>query len=336
MPTVAEHVVSPGAAALFRDALVWDNHGCMPLRPDDETFLPQLSRYHRAGIDVVSLNVGFDAVPWENTVRMLAHFRQWVRRHAADYVLIETVADIMQAKAAGKLGITFDIEGGCSLTQQLSMVELYYDLGVRWMLIAYNRNNVLGGGCQDDDQGLTVFGRRVVDEMARVGMVVCCSHTGWRTTLDVMQYSRNPVIFSHSNPLGVWSHKRNIRDDVIKACAATDGVVGINGIGPFLGQNDVRTETMVRHIDYVAALVGAEHVGIGIDYVFDRAELDEYLAKNPHIFPPSEGYGARLDIVEPEQLLPVCDQLLAMGYSDDDVRAILGGNHLRVAQRVWK
>ena len=180
----------------------------MPLRPDDEVFLPELARYHRAGTDVVSLNVGFDAVPWENTVRMSAHFRHWVRRHAADYKLIETVADVVQAKAEGKLGITFDIEGGCSLTEQLSMVELYYDLGVRWMLFAYNLNNALGGGCQDDDQGLTTFGRQVLDEMARVGMVACCTHTGFRTTMDVMQYSTNPVIFSHSNPLGVWKHKR--------------------------------------------------------------------------------------------------------------------------------
>jgi membrane dipeptidase len=308
----------------------------MPLRPDDDTFLPQLARYRRAGTDVVSLNVGFDAVPWENTVRMLAHFRHWVRQHSADYILIDTVGDVMQAKAEGKLGISFDIEGGCSLNDQISMVEMYYDLGVRWMLFAYNRNNSLAGGCQDDDHGLTAFGRQVLDEMARVGMVVCCTHTGFRTTMDVMEYSSNPVIFSHSNPLGVWKHKRNIRDEAIKACAGTDGVVAINGIGAFLGQNDVRTETVVRHIDYVANLVGAEHVGIGFDYVFDRAELDEFVAKNPHMFPPSEGYGVRQNLVEPEQLPAVADQLLAKGYSDDDVRAIVGGNHLRVAQRVWK
>jgi membrane dipeptidase len=334
--TVTDQPISARTAALLKDAIVWDDHGCMPLRPDDETFLPELIRYKRAGTDVVSLNVGFDAVPWENTVRMIAHFRHWIRQHPADYLLVESVDDVVRAKDEGKLGITFDIEGGCSLNDQLSMVEMYYDLGVRWMLIAYNLNNSLGGGCQDEDKGLTAFGRQVVDEMARVGMVVCCTHTGWRTTMDVMEYSKNPVIFSHSNPLGVWEHKRNIRDDVIKACAGTDGVVAINGIGSFLGNNDSRTETMVRHIDYVANLVGAEHVGIGIDYVFDRAELDEYLAKNPHIFPPSLGYGSAMNIVEPEQLPAVAEELLKKGYSDDDLRAILGGNHLRVAQRVWK
>jgi membrane dipeptidase len=336
MTTQLSAPTSAHAATVLRNALVWDDHGCMPLRPDDTSFLPQLARYARAGVNVVSLNVGFDAVPWENTVRMLAQFRHWVRQHADDFVLIQSVDDVLRAKAEGKLGVTFDIEGGCALADQLSMVELYYELGVRWMLVAYNRNNALGGGCQDDDRGLTTFGRQVLDEMARVGMVLCCSHTGHRTTMEAMGYSTNPVIFSHSNPLGVWPHKRNIADDVIKACAATDGVIALNGIGPFLGANDTRSETLVRHIDYVANLVGARHVGLGFDYVFDRAELDEYLANHPDIFPPSDGYAAGIGMVEPEQVPEVVELLLQKGYADEDVSAILGGNHLRVARRVWK
>lgn len=308
----------------------------MPLRPADTSFLPQLARYARSGTNIVSLNVGFDAVPWENTVRMLASFRHWIRQHPDAYLLIDSVDDILRAKAEHKLGVTFDIEGGCSLGGQLSMVELYRDLGVRWMLFAYNRNNALGGGCQDDDHGLTAFGRQVVDEMARVGMVVCCSHTGYRTTMDIMSYSTNPVIFSHSNPLGAWRHKRNISDEVIRACAATDGVVALNGIGPFLGQNDARAETLARHIDYVVNLVGARHVGLGLDYCFDNHELEEYLAAHPEVFPPEEGYGLPMHMLEPEQLPNLVECLFQMGYGDDDLRGILGGNHLRVARRVWK
>src|SRR5262249_43579943 len=116
-----------------------------------DVFLPQLERYRKAGVDVASLNVGFDAVPWENTVRVLAHYRRWVQTHPDDLVLVETVADIDRARRERKLAVTFDIEGGCSLADQLSMVGLYYDLGVRWMLIAYNRNNSLGGGCHHSD-----------------------------------------------------------------------------------------------------------------------------------------------------------------------------------------
>lgn len=321
---------------LVDESLVWDNHGCMPLRPHDTCFLPQLERYRKAGVDVISLNVGFDAFPWENTVRMLAHFRHWIRQHDRQYVLVESAPDVERARKDGKLAVTFDIEGGCALDGQLSLVELYYDLGVRWMLIAYNRNNALGGGCQDRDAGLTDFGRDVIDEMARKGMVVCCTHTGFRTTMEVMERSRNPVIFSHSNPLGVWKHKRNIRDEAIRACARTNGVVGINGIGLFLDGLEARTESIVRHVDYVGQLVGAAHVGLGLDYVFDRKELDEYIAGNPATFPPEDGYAAGIQMVEPERVAQIADSLVRLGYKDDDVRGILGGNHMRVARTVWK
>lgn len=314
-------------------AFVWDNHGCMPLRPDDERFLPQLERYAKSGVRIAALNVGFDAVPWAQTFQMLAQFRRWIRRHPRLYRLVETVADL--AAPDRRLGIFFDIEGGSALNGQLSLVELYRDLGVRWMLIAYNRNNLLGGGCQDVDRGLTKFGRAVVTEMERVGMTVCCSHTGFRTTMDVMRHATKPVIFSHSNALGVWKHKRNVRDDAIRACAATGGVVGLNGIGLFLGANDDRPETLARHVDYVVQLVGIDHVGLGLDYVFDSQELDDYLAANPTVFPPEEGYSAGIRMVAPEKIPDLAAELLRLDYRAADVRKVLGGNFLRVARANW-
>lgn len=327
--------LNPQTAALLADTLVWDNHTCMPLRPEDESFLPQLLRYRDAGVNVVSINVGFDAVPWENTFAMLALFRRWFGARPQDYVLVEKVADIELARRSGRLGVLFDIEGGSSLNGDLANVEKFYRLGVRWMLIAYNRNNLLGGGCQDEDEGLTDFGRKAIAEMERVGMVVCCTHTGHRTTLEVMERATKPVIFSHSNPLGVYQHRRNIQDDVIKACAATDGVVGINGIGTFLGKNDSRTETFVRHIDYVVQLVGPKHVGLGLDYVFDEEELAEFVAANPQMYPPGE-YGGACALVRPEQIPGIADGLVKLGYSTQDLRDILGENHLRIARQVWK
>src|SRR3546814_1364261 len=114
--------------------------------------------------------------------------------------------------------------------------------------------------------------------MARVGMVACCSHTGYRTARDVIEYSRNPVIFSHSNPRALFDHPRNIPDDLMLGCARTGGVVCLNGIGIFLGNNDTSTENYFRHMDYAVQLVGAAHVGIGLDYLFDVGELEEYIA----------------------------------------------------------
>jgi len=272
---------------------------------------------------------------------VLATFRHWVRQHGEHYVLADTVADIEAAKAQGRLAVVFDIEGGNAVAAHPGLVEMFYRLGVRWMLFAYNKNNTLGGGCMDDDSGLTDYGRQVIDEMERVGMVLCCSHIGHRTAREAMEYSSKPVIFSHSNPSAVYSHVRNISDDLMKACARSGGVVNINGVGLFLGDGpdgcgDNSTETLLRHIDYAARLIGPQHVGLGLDYVFDVAELEEYLQKNPNLFPVTPKQRASYVQVEPERFPLIAGGLLEMGYSDSDVQGILGDNNLRVARQVWR
>ena len=307
----------------------------MPLRPSDDRFLPQLARLRAAGVTVVSLNVGFDVEPIELHVRMLARFREWVRRRPDDYLLVERIEDVYAAKATGRLGIFFDIEGAKAIDDQLNLISLYYDLGVRWMLIAYNRSNRAGGGCLDAvDRGLTDFGASVVDEMARVGMVTCCSHTGERTSLDVIEHAKNPVIFSHSNPRALRDHPRNIRDHVIRACAAKGGVVCINGVGAFLGHNDTRSETVARHIDYVARLVGIDHVALGLDYVFDKEEVLAYLRAHPEAF-GGDAALAEVPFVAPEQIGEIADCLSSIGYAPSDIAQVLGRNLLRIAA-IWK
>lgn len=325
------------ARDLHQRALVWDNHACLPLRPDDE-FLPQLERFRRAGVDVVSVNAGFGDMDWRENIRVLAHFRAWLARRPEDYLLVRTLADIDRAKESGRLAVMFDVEGMDAVDEDPGFVQLYYDLGVRWMLLAYNRANRAGSGCQDmEDRGLTDYGRRVIDEMARVGMVLCLSHTGHRTAREALEYSRNPVIFSHSNPKALHAHERNIPDDLMTACAASGGVVGINGIGLFLGPgNDADTELVIRHLDYAVERIGVAHVGIGLDYVFDGAELEAYIAAHPDKFPPHLGYGAGMAMAGPEQFPEITEGLLRRGYGDAEVMAILGGNWRRVAEAVWK
>ncbi len=237
--------LSPAVTQLFAQTIVWDNHSCMPLRHEDDTFLPQLARHRATGANLVILNVSFDGCPHGTALNMLASFRSWIERHPEDYLIAASVADIESAKSDGRLAVAFDLEGGEAVEDHIGLVEAFYTLGVRWMLIAYNRNNKLGGGCQDEDTGLTDYGRAVIDEMERVGMVVDCSHTGYRTARDTMEYARKPVNFSHSNALAVTDHPRNIPDDLIRACAATGGVVNVNGIGLFLG--DPASSTDVLH-----------------------------------------------------------------------------------------
>jgi membrane dipeptidase len=315
---------------------VWDHHACMPLRPSDPTFLPQLARHKAAGFDAITVNIGFGEQGPEEHLRMIAALRHWLLARPQEYLLLLEPDDIERARASGRLAVGFDIEGANAVGDQLSLVQLYYDLGVRWMLMAYNNSNRVGGGCQDEDGGLTAFGRAVVAEMERVGMQVCVSHTGHRTVREVLDMATRPVIFSHSNCAALHPHPRNIPDELIRACAATGGVVGINGVGIFLGHNDISSQTYARHVDHVVQLVGPQHVSVALDYVFDTRELEEHLEKMRGTFPPGLGYELGARFVPPEQLEEIVATLQGWGYPDDDLAALLGGNLMRLARQVWK
>lgn len=330
MASVPTHEV----VALLDECLVWDNHACMPLRNGDVAFLDQLDRCRLAGCDVVSLNVGFGPKSLEDHLRALALFRGWIAERGDSYRVARTLADIDAARVNQQLAVIFDIEGMAPLDQgDHGMIALLRELGVAWMLIAYNKNNAAGGGCTDEDAGLTGHGRATLKEMKRVGMLACCSHTGHRTAFEVLEAADNPVIFSHSNAAAVWPHYRNIPDDLIRGCAETGGVVGVNGIGDFLGEGSDYVDLLIRHIDHIAELVGCDHIGLGLDYVFDVSELIDYLKAHPELFGENPNLNVRM--APPEVIPDLVAGLLARGYSRADLAGILGGNWRRVAGQVW-
>ncbi len=316
--------------------IVWDNHACLPL-DDIEQYLPQLSRYRAAGVDAVTVNIGDSLVPLERMLRTAASIRHFVNAHPEDYVLGITPGALRAAKTEGRLAVCMDVEGVFALGTQVSLVEFLYAIGVRWMLPVYNRRNLAGSGCHDpDDEGLTGHGRAILSEMDRVGMVKCCSHTGYRTAREILDSTDRPVIFSHSNPRALRDHPRNIPDDLIRACAATGGVVGINGVGLFLGTGPPTAAVIARNIDYVAQLVGAGHVGLGLDYMFKSSELDEPGRGGPEIWPREWGYGRGTGFAPPEVIPEIRAILVRLGYAESDLRGIFGENLLRVADAVWK
>jgi membrane dipeptidase len=317
-------------------ALIWDNHACIPLQPDSPLIPAQLDRYRASGVDVVSLNICWDGVSPDLALPMAEAFRACIAQHPDRYLLVETVADIERAQASSRLGIVFDVEGGRALKGDVSLVPRFQELGVRWMLLTYNRRNELGGGCLDaENEGLTDFGRAVLDEMCRVGIVPCCSHVSERAAMEVLERSTLPVIFSHSNARAVWNHPRNITDEMIRACARTGGVVGINGIGPMVGSGPVTVEGVLDHVCYVGDLVGPGHVALGLDYDFEvHDEGTQTLDRQFYI--PSALFPDGFSILPPEEIQGLATGLERRGWSSSDVAAFLGGNLRRVAEAAWK
>lgn len=309
---------------------IWDAHACFPLRPEAD--LGELERYRQAGAAFVSINIGMDMDPLEKVIQVLAGYRSYLASHPG-YLLARSVDDILRALKTGRLAVAFDLEGSEPLAGNLKMVSFYYDLGVRQMLLAYNRDNRASGGCMEGKYGLTDFGREVIREMNRVGMLVDLSHMSEEAALEACEVSTEPVIYSHSNPKGLREHARNISDEQIKACARTGGVIGINGVGEFLGGTG--SDLLVGNIAYVADLVGPEHVGLGLDYVIDKQELIEYIQGHPEVFPP-EKIKDCLEFAGPQQYCEVASLLQQKRYASKAIHGILGMNFLRVAGKVWK
>ena len=329
--------ISEQAAALHRDALVWD----MTLPWTDfgrrDLKLATLTRMAASGYDFVSLTLTTDDTSIEKTVRIIAAQRTYVRNNADKYVLVESVDDILRAKKEGKLALGFNFQGTEALGRNIDMVEVYYRLGVRQMLMAYNQKNSVGDGCHEiTDAGLSRFGVQVVEEMNRVGMLVDCSHTGYRTTMDALKVSKAPVIFSHSNARALVDHPRAITDEQAKACAETGGVIGVVGVGIFLGDNEIKTELIVRQIDYYSELIGPQHIGIGLDYIYDVDTFMPFVHATPEMYPEGCSYEVDVKFAPPEQLPELTEGLLKRGYQESDIRGILGENWLRVARQVWK
>ena len=316
--------------------LIWDAHAGFELKSVAD--LETLSVWKDAGVGFLSVNVGYDVVPWHNTLKALSLARDWLQK-TEGYRLVASVAEVDAAVGDGEMAIAFDIEGMNALDGSVDMVRCYRDLGVRQMVFAYNLNNAAGGGCHDRDIGLTEFGRAVIAEMNDVGMVVDCSHCGYSTTMEAMECSRDPVVFSHSNAWALREHERNIRDEQAVRCAETGGVVGVNGINLFVGADDTTTEAIVDHIDHYLNLVGVDHVGIGLDYFHPVEEgpgFGEVLAGNDQYWPKAQYPEIAVRCAAPAQFLGVADTLRFRNYSETVIEKVLGGNFRRIAGEVWK
>ena len=237
--------------------------GVCPLMTDPDAW----DSWIEGGVDIAVPTVA----NWETPAETRDLLDQWDRWLTEDDRLIgiNEPSDFDQFPVSGKLGVIIHFQNTLPLGDDLANYERFYRQGLRMVQICYNRTNLVGDGCLEPGDGpLTSFGREVIREMNRLGMVVDLSHTGRRTTMDAMRASSTPPVFSHSNPLALCSNRRNIDDEQIRAVADLGGLVGVNAYPAFVrqGGKDATVSDLVDHIDYLVDLIGPEQVGLGLDF----------------------------------------------------------------------
>ncbi|WP_240907102.1 dipeptidase [Paludisphaera rhizosphaerae] len=305
-----------------------------------------------AGVACIFQNAGEESSDPLVLMKRLAHFTylgDMMRGGLARATLPE---DIEAARAAGRHCLYLTGNGvplaghSTSMQADLGFVRLFFQLGIRMMHVTYNRRNLLGDGCAEAaNGGLSDFGRAAVKEMNRLGVIVDVAHSGWRTSLEAAQASTKPMVASHTTCAGVHSHIRSKPDEVIRAICDTGGLVGICCIPDFLaGNGDIAR--LVDHIDYVVKKFGADHVAIGTDAAHESryaaAENAKVKSRGRRRAPfaslwPEGALGGNWPRARPLAwtnwpLFTVA--MVQRGYTDDQIRKILGGNILRVCKDV--
>lgn len=335
--------------AIFIDTLF---SAVYPLQwKNDDQFEPVLEECKATGMNVLGICPSGDSAGSDpkDVFGAARFYYKKIYSSPDKYMLVRSTDDIRKAVKEGKIGIYLTHQGTNQFQGSVDNVALMKGMGYGYCLLVYNTENAAGGGCADKvDNGLTEYGRRLVQAYNRYGMVVDVNHTGNRTALDACEVSTKPVIFSHSGAKGVFPCFRNMTDELIKAIAKTGGVCCMFGTGAYIDPKNpevVGPEILFKHIDYMCQLHGnADHVGYGSDWIPDMngtmklvmAQADTYpdMGMPPGTTKKSiEMYGPTAN---PARITPaVVDQMLNNGYSEQDVHKFLGGNMMRVFEEVW-
>ncbi len=305
--------------------------------PWTETFLPPgadlaavLARFRAAGLDHVSLTAAAGKDSALEALSTLARLRAAVAADAG-LVLATDRAAMTAARAAGQLSVSFHFQTTTPFLDDLDLIEPFRALGVTRALLAYNERNAAADGCHEPaNAGLSALGRRVVAGLGAAGLLLDLSHCGERTSLEAIDLVTRPPLISHSNARALYDHERNISDAQIKACAARGGWIGVNGVGFFLADHPTDlAEAMSRQLAYMAELVGPEHLGLGLDFMYLEGSDYGFYRRAPERWP--RGYPPPpWDFFQPEDLPALVAALEARGFSQGEVRGILGDNYLRV------
>ncbi|KAL4879924.1 renal dipeptidase family [Aspergillus karnatakaensis] len=299
--------------------------------------------WHRGGITGVSCTCGI----WENfrgSIANVIQWKKWFEEHSDLITQAHTVRDIRAAKQSGRTAVLLSWQNTAGIEDQLDYLRVFRDLGVRKMQLTYNTQNYSGAGYTElNDSGLTGFGRQVVDEMARLGIVCDLSHVGPVTARDVIEYAPagKPPCFSHVLPAGLKEHARNKSDELIRLLGGKGGFVGISQFGPHMEKgNESTIDDYVAAVDYVVGLVGEDLVGVGSDASEGHARPSEFMAWCNL----DKGYARRLTpwgsqkVVKPlgklEDRAELAKAMARAGWSEAKMRKVLGENWLAYLERI--
>ncbi len=308
---------------------------------------PEVFRAQRAaGVTAANCTTcvweGFDAA-----MANIAAFKRWFVQHDDLIRPVRRAADVAAAKAEGRVGIVLGWQNSSGIEDRLDRLELFWDLGLRIVQLTYNTQNHAGAGCYEErDTGLSGWGRELVEEMNRLGMLVDLSHVGERTAHDAILHSRQPVVFSHVCPAALKAHPRNKSDEQMRMVAERGGLVGVTGFTWFLAaEGRVTIEHVLDAIEHVIGVVGEDHVGIGSDFVDGHgAAFLEWIMRDKGCARPLGGVPIEQVVREfamPQGLERIEDlpnltaAMERRGWGERRIRKLMGENWVRVLGDVW-
>jgi len=313
--------------------------------------------WEAAGVNCIFQGAGEEGNNPQRLIKRLARYTHLIDGMPDFLDRVRTVDDIDETKRQGRRSLALGLNGvplpgaQVSIEEELGYLRVFVQLGVRIMHLTYNRRNSIGDGCgETSDAGLSAFGHDVVAEMNKLGIIVDLAHCGWKTCIDAAWASTQPVVISHSAAWALHHHIRGKPDDVIRAVVETGGVIGVTNVPAFLGGAG-NLVSLLDHIDYLVRKFGINAVAIGTDKV---CSIPSAVKPDPGVrlkrraaweglwpsgFPSHDAAWNK-----PEQLQSMVWTnwplftvgLVQRGYSEDEIRKIIGGNILRVARAVWK
>jgi membrane dipeptidase len=311
--------------------------------------------FHATGVTCLFENAGEEGNDPLRLLKRLAHYTKATDGMKPGLSKVLTPDEVIALKKAGNVGLCFTGNGVPlrqeweSVRDELRLVRIFHELGIRMMHLTYNRRNPIGDGAgEPNDGGLSDFGRAAVAEMNKVGVIVDVAHSGWKTAADAARASGKPMMASHTTCADVYKHFRGKPDDAIKAICDTDGVAGMCCISRFLGgKGDITA--LLDHLDHVIKKFGAQHAAIGCDVAYISRFQKEENAKIQRRPDGSASLGAsagRWEHLWPKddyQTTPEAEQSIAWtnwplftlgmvmrGHSDEAIQKVIGGNVMRV------